>query len=209
MCSIYGFAARMQDGLKHLSLSCHPVFTILPESLRPSAARGGDRLYAFDLADEPDRTRHYERKPQCGVSGGLQCQPQHGTYFVQFGFRFSRFPMRMIEPGDRAPGGGDLVLAFHEPVSWEPPIHPFFYSEEAGQRGGYLHPRVRGCSTDQILRMTRRGTSLAPSKCFTSIHWSARATCSRVPRCLARKKAILIEILKFGCSIMLSRVRKE
>jgi hypothetical protein len=30
-----------------------------------------------------------------------------------------------------------------------------------------------------------------------------------VPRCLARKKAILIEILKFGCSIMLSRVRKE
>jgi hypothetical protein len=27
MCSIYGFAARLQDGLKHLSLSRHPVFT--------------------------------------------------------------------------------------------------------------------------------------------------------------------------------------
>ena len=143
------------------------------------------------------------------VSGGLQRQPQHGTYFVRFGFLFSRFPMRLIEPGDRGPDGVDLVLAFHEPVSWEHPIHPFFYSEEAGQRGGYLRPGCSAALPIRSSRMTRRGTSLPPSKCFTSIHWSARATCSRVPRCLARKKAILIEILKFGCSIMLSRVRKE
>ena len=57
-------------------------------------------------------------------------------------------------------------------------------------------------------RMTRRGASAASSKCFTSIRWSSRATCSRVPRCLARKKAIRIEILKFGCSTMLSRERR-
>jgi hypothetical protein len=55
------------------------------------------------------------------VSGGLQRQPQHGTYFVRFSFRFSRFPMRLIEPGDRAPDGVDLVLAFHEPVSLKRP----------------------------------------------------------------------------------------
>src|ERR1700693_2518563 len=135
---------------------------------------------------------------------------KHRTYFVRFGFLFSRFPMRLIEPGDRGPDGVDLVLAFHEPVSWEhPPIHPFFYSAEAGQRGGYRRPGCSAALPIRSSRMTRRGTSLAPSKCFTSLDWSARATWSRVARCLGRKKAILIEILKFGCSIMLSRVRKE
>jgi hypothetical protein len=39
---------------------------------------------------EPDCTRHYERNNNVAVLGGLQCQPQHGTYFVRLGFRFSR-----------------------------------------------------------------------------------------------------------------------
>jgi hypothetical protein len=33
---------------------------------------------------------------RCWVGfGGLQCQPQHGTYFVQFSFRFSRIGSRL------------------------------------------------------------------------------------------------------------------
>jgi hypothetical protein len=67
------------------------------------------------------------------VSGGLQRQPQHGTYFVRFGFRFSRFPMRLIEAVDRGPDGVDLVLAFHEPVSWEHP--PFIPSSTTRKQG--------------------------------------------------------------------------
>lgn len=128
----------------------------------------------------------YERKQQFGgVGWASMSATAWGTYFVRFGFRFSRFPMRLIEPGDRAPDGVDLVLAFHEPVSWErPPLIPSSTARKQWQRGGYLRPGCSAALPIRSSRMTRRGTSLARSKCFTSIRWSARATCSRVPRCL-------------------------
>jgi hypothetical protein len=99
-----------------------------------------------------------ERRQQCGGDGWASMPAiAGGTYYVRFGFRFSRFPMRLIEPGDRAPDGVDLVLAFHEPVSRERPAFiPIFCSEEAGPRGGYLRPRCSAALPLRSRRMTRR-----------------------------------------------------
>src|ERR1700722_511764 len=44
MCSIYCFAARLQDGLKHLALSRHPVFTDANPRAEERSGLGGFEL---------------------------------------------------------------------------------------------------------------------------------------------------------------------
>ena len=39
------------------------------------------------------------------VLGGLQCQPQHGTYFVRLGFQFSRIGSRPTALSVAVPAG--------------------------------------------------------------------------------------------------------
>ena len=39
---------------------------------------------------ESDFTCHHERNDNVALLGGVQCQPQPGTYFVRIGFQFSR-----------------------------------------------------------------------------------------------------------------------